>query len=217
MALSFYYGSGSPFAWRVWLALEHKGIAYEQHTLSFSGGDLRTPEYLSINARAQVPAIVHDGFALAESAAILEYLDDAFATGPKLFPGDARQRAAIRWRVQSADQNLFAAVGRLAQRVIFVKPDTWDAAKIDDAVAKLRDELVQWEPLVAPGDAWLAGDVLTAADFTVYPILALVRRIDVKRPQTAAGTTFGPRVDAWMRRFDALPMTARTFPPHWKS
>ena len=29
MALTFYYGSGSPFAWKVWLILEHKGIPYE--------------------------------------------------------------------------------------------------------------------------------------------------------------------------------------------
>ena len=29
MALTFYYGSGLPFAWKVWLILEHKGIPYE--------------------------------------------------------------------------------------------------------------------------------------------------------------------------------------------
>ena len=34
MALAFYYASGSPYAWRVWLALEHKGIPYELKTLS---------------------------------------------------------------------------------------------------------------------------------------------------------------------------------------
>jgi glutathione S-transferase len=38
--LTFYYGSGSPFAWRVWLALEHKQIPYEMRILSFSSGEL---------------------------------------------------------------------------------------------------------------------------------------------------------------------------------
>ena len=40
MALTFYYGSGSPYGWRVWLALEHKQITYELKTMSFSAGDL---------------------------------------------------------------------------------------------------------------------------------------------------------------------------------
>src|SRR5262245_45691355 len=51
MALTFYYASGSPYAWRVWLALEHKRIGYELKTLSFSAGDLRKPEFSAINPR----------------------------------------------------------------------------------------------------------------------------------------------------------------------
>ena len=34
---TLYVGSGSPYAWRVWLALEHKGLPYELRVLSFSG------------------------------------------------------------------------------------------------------------------------------------------------------------------------------------
>jgi glutathione S-transferase len=30
LALTFYYGSGSPYAWRLWLAVEHKSIPYER-------------------------------------------------------------------------------------------------------------------------------------------------------------------------------------------
>lgn len=63
MALTFYYGSGSPFAWRVWLALEHKRIACELKTMSFSAGDLKTPQYRAINPRGKVPSIMDDGFA----------------------------------------------------------------------------------------------------------------------------------------------------------
>ncbi len=48
MTLQFYYGSGSPYAWRAHLALEHKQVPYEAKLLSFSEGDLRKPEYLSL-------------------------------------------------------------------------------------------------------------------------------------------------------------------------
>src|SRR5262245_47841317 len=74
MALTFYYGSGSPFAWKVWLTLEHKAIPYDFKLLSFDRGDTKKPEYLAVNPRGQVPTIVDDGFALWESTAITEYL-----------------------------------------------------------------------------------------------------------------------------------------------
>jgi len=51
MPLTFYYGSGSPYSWRVWFALEHKRIPYELKVLSFSAGDLKKPEYAAINPR----------------------------------------------------------------------------------------------------------------------------------------------------------------------
>ena len=52
---SLYYGSGSPYAWRVQLALEHKALAYERKVLSFSAGDTRKPEFLALNPRHRVP------------------------------------------------------------------------------------------------------------------------------------------------------------------
>src|SRR5229473_6821470 len=91
MALAFYYASGSPYAWRVWLALEHKGIPYEMKTLSFDAGDLRKPEFLKLNPRHRVPVIVDDGFVLYESAAIVEYLEDREPGEPRLFSADLHE------------------------------------------------------------------------------------------------------------------------------
>ena len=53
MAITFYYGAGSPFAWRVWLALEHKALAYELRALSFSEGDLKTPEFAALTPKLE--------------------------------------------------------------------------------------------------------------------------------------------------------------------
>ncbi len=58
------YASGSPYAWRVWLAAEHKGIAYELKTLSFDAGDLKRPGFLALNPRHRVPVIVDNDFTL---------------------------------------------------------------------------------------------------------------------------------------------------------
>ena len=38
MPIVFFYGSGSPYAWKVWLALEHKRLSCELRVLSFQAG-----------------------------------------------------------------------------------------------------------------------------------------------------------------------------------
>jgi len=212
MGLVFYYGSGSPYAWRVWLALEHKHIAYELRTLSFSAADQRKPEYLAINPRHKVPAIVEDGFALYESAAIVEYVDEKYP-GPKLFPGDARQRALVRRMVQEADQYYAAVMQNLVDQVLFTAQQNWNAERIDEGRQALARELALWESLIR-GDC-LAGD-LSAADFTLYPLIALSLRMDRKKPDLGVRSSIGPKISAWMTRVEGLPYFQTTWPPHWK-
>ena len=127
MALTFYYGSGSPFAWRVWLALEHKQIAYELKVLSFDRGDTRTPEFLAVNPRGRVPTIVHDGFKLWESLAILEYLEECFPQKP-LLAADAKTRATTRRLMIEADGDLYTALRRLFEATLAAREPVEPAA-----------------------------------------------------------------------------------------
>jgi glutathione S-transferase len=212
MALTFYYGSGSPYAWRVWLALEHKRIPYELKMLSFSAGDLRKPEFSAVNPRQKVPAIVDDGFALYESVAIVEYLDERYA-GAKLFPGDIRRRALVRRLVQEADQYYALAMEKLVDQILFTPQEKWNADEIAEGKRGVTQELVRWETLVQ-GD-YLAGE-LSAADYTMYPLVALSLRMDKKSPGLDLRSGIGPNVSAWMKRIEALPYFQKTWPPHWK-
>ena len=194
MPLTFYYASGSPYAWRVWLALEHKQLTYDLKTISFSAGDLRTPEFLAINPRHRVPALVDDGFSLYESAAILEYLDEKYP-GPKLFPGDVQQRAIVRRLVREADEYFADAMDELLHEILFKPREKWSAERIQRGRQRLADELAVWEGLVR-GD-FVAGPV-SAADYTLYPMVALTLRCDKKKPDLAVNSSRRPapeRVD----------------------
>lgn len=215
MALTFYYGSGSPFAWRVWLALEAKALPYEQKVLNFSAGDLRTPDYAAINPRRKVPAIVDDGFALYESQAIVEYLDERYPQGTALFPGDPRSRALVRRMVQEADHYVAAAMNPLLDQILFSPREQWDESVIAAARTRFARELGRWERIIL-GD-WLAGGELSAADFTLYPHVALALRLDRKKPDVDIRGLIGPVLGAWMRRLEALPYFDKTIPPHWKN
>jgi glutathione S-transferase len=214
MPLTFYWASGSPPSWRVMLALEHKQLRYESRLLSFSAGDLKTPEYVAINPRAKVPAIVHDGFALYESVAILEYLDARFPDeGGPLYPKDPRGAALVRQTIQEIDHYLVPPATRLFRQVFAKKAEERDPTEIAEARATLLGELARYEHSLT-GD-YLTG-ALSAADFALYPILAGQRRAGAKEPALSAMSDLGPRLSAWMKRIEALPSFDKTYPPHWR-
>jgi glutathione S-transferase len=213
MPLTFYYGSGSPYAWRVWLALEHKSIAYELKSISFSAGDLAKPEFHAVNPRHKVPAIVDGDFALYESAAIVEYLDEQYPAGKKLLPGGVRQRAEIRRLVREADEYLAHALERMVDQVLFTKKEQWDLPEIAAARKKFVGELDRFSAYLR--EDWFAGD-LSAADFTLYPIIALCLRMEKKKPDLQISTVVPANIAAWMKRVEALPYYDKTYPPHWK-
>jgi glutathione S-transferase len=197
------------------LALEHKQLAYHRKDMSFSGGDLKTPEYQRINPRGKVPAVDDDGFALYESAAIVEYLDDRYPeSGAPLFPGDARNRALIRRLVNEADLYLDLASRRLLQSVLFTRKEDWDEARISHGRDAVAAELSAFEERLT-GEYYAGG--LSAADFTIYPMIALLLRMDIRKPDLDMASLVGPKMSAWMKRLEAMPLLSETYPPHWKA
>jgi glutathione S-transferase len=213
MAITLYTMSGSPYGWRVWLALEHKRIPYALKVLSYDAGDFNKPEFAALNPRRRVPVIDDDGFALYESAAIIEYLEDKWPHEPRLFSADLRARAVERRMVREADQYFADALEHLVKAVLFTPPERRSAERVAAACAEIKAELAIWETAIT-GD-YLAG-ALSAADFTLYPEVALVQRIGARNPGLLPADWIGPRLSAWMQRMEALPCSQKTWPPHWK-
>ena len=215
MALTLYYGSGSPYAWRVQLALEHKELPYELKVLSFSAGDTRKPEFLALNPRHQVPVLVDGTFSLYESNAIVEYIEEAYpGRGAALFPGDAKARAVIRRMILEVDDYYSAASNPLLEQALFKKPEERDAKLIAESRKAVVAELEMIKKAMR-GD-YLAG-TLSAADFALYPMVALLRRAQIKLPDLDADGMLPPALAAWKARIEALPFFDKTIPPHWKS
>lgn len=91
----FYNAWFCPFAQRAWIGLNHRKIEYkymEQDPYDKSG------EWLKVNPRGLVPALIHNGKSIYESTIFLEYLDEAFpdAPGPAIMPDEAFLRFTAR-------------------------------------------------------------------------------------------------------------------------
>ncbi len=97
--LKLYNYFRSSTSYRVRIALELKKLTYEYipiHLLN-NGGEQNSDDFRKINPMGGVPTLIHDDQSpLAQSSAILEYLDEAFPQSYQLMPKDLLIRAKIR-------------------------------------------------------------------------------------------------------------------------
>jgi glutathione S-transferase len=215
MAVDFYHGHGSPFSWRVWLALEAKSIPYNLKILSFQNEDTKKPEFVAINPRHQVPTIVDDGYAIWESLAILEYLDERFASGPKLYPGDAANRGRVRRLVAEIEAYLYReGISPIVDELFWSGDKGPNAGIVDKARAKVAEEL-QYLARELKGK-FLAGDTLTAADCVLGPSLQYCKRITFRKPETKLDELIPAALRDYGKRIESLPYFDKTYPPHWR-
>jgi glutathione S-transferase len=86
----------SPYVFTCFVALHEKVLPFETSTVSLDAGEHQTTSFRDRSLTARVPALEHDDFWLAESSAIVDYLEDAFPEAPRVLPSDVRERARAR-------------------------------------------------------------------------------------------------------------------------
>jgi maleylacetoacetate isomerase len=95
MKLYTYFRSSA--AYRVRIALNMKGLEYESlpRHLTRDGGEHRREDYLALNPQGLVPLLVDGEVTIAQSLAIIEYLEETHPT-PPLLPRTPADRARVR-------------------------------------------------------------------------------------------------------------------------
>lgn len=213
--MDFYHGHGSPFSWRVWLALEAKGIPYNLKVLSFQNEETKKPQFVAINPRHQVPTIVDGGYALWESIAILEYLDERFTSGMKLYPGDAASRGRVRRLVMEIEAYVYnEGISPIVDELFW----PGDRGPNPERVAKAREKLQQELEYMAKElkGKFLAGDTPSAADCVLGPCLQYCKRITFRKPETKLDDVVPAALRDYNKRIESLPYFDKTYPPHWR-
>ena len=186
------YGSTmSPFVRKVAAYASEKVIELEIQKTGFPDP---TPEFCAASPFRKMPALSDGDFSLADSSAIIHYLEAKFPE-PELIPAEPRARGRVIWFDEFADTILFGC----GQKVFFnrVVAPRFLGRPGDEAVAEaaLRDE---WPPIidyletVAPEEGgFLVGDSLTLADISVASPFANFGHLGIeidrsKHPKTAA-------------------------------
>jgi maleylacetoacetate isomerase len=170
----------SSAAYRVRIALNLKGIAYEMTPIHLirDGGHNKRPEFRAINPQMRVPVLVTPGGeTLIQSLAIIEYLDETHPD-PPLLPKDAIGRARARALAEliACDIHPLNNVGplRYLKNVMGQEQtaiDAWYHHWILDGFEAL-------EALIGSGP-YLCGAAVSIADVCLVPQLYNARRLKV--------------------------------------
>ncbi len=220
MAIDVYWGSGSPYSWRVLLALEHKGLAYHSHLLSLDMQEHKSPHMLALNPRGRVPTLKDGDYVVFESLAVLYYLDRKYP-GKPLFGSSAEEGAVIMRVCCEYQAYIEAHVMRIAGSILMRRGDP-GSDEVTHSMHMAAGEARTIEMRLSKGD-WIVGDQPGAADYVIFPGIQLLLRALARPEARDLSSRFlpveanYPALSRWLKRVESLPGYERTVPPHWRN
>ena len=125
----------SPYVFSAYVALKEKGVPFEEKTVDVYADTHRVPEYQASSITGRVPSFEHDGFWIAESSAIVEYIDETFV-GPPLLPRDAKERARARQVMAWIRSDLLALRDERSTATMFFVHASKPLSEAGEAAAK---------------------------------------------------------------------------------
>ena len=156
--LKLYVGADfvSAFAMSAFVALKEKQLPFELVTLDLKSRENYQATYRNLSLTCKIPTLVHQDFALSESSAITEYLEEIAPGHNKLLPQDIKQRARAR-QLQAwlRSDLLVIRKERPADLIYFGKKDT---PLSDDALAAVDRLFFVADRLLEGGAEHLFGD-----------------------------------------------------------
>lgn len=185
--------SGNSYKLRVLLAL--LGIEYEEVMVDFRAHAHKSADYLKINPRGQVPAIVDGKTVLWDSAACLIYIARKFGGEQWLPSAPAPMAEVMNWVSLAGNEMLYGL--QYARRGLM--RGIYSAGTLEQMQANGRIALEVLEARLQSNE-WLALGQPTIADIACFPYAETA-------PQGGIALDAYPGVTAWLARCKAL--------PHW--
>ncbi|CDM23346.1 glutathione transferase [Castellaniella defragrans] len=161
----------SPYAMSAFVALEEKGVSFELSPVDLDAGAQRESGYVSLSVTGKVPALAHGSFALAESSAIAEYLDEVFP-GPALYPSDAQGRARARQIQAWLRSDLMPIREERSAENLFRRPPP--PAPLSDAARQAADRLFAVADRLLPQGA---SDLFGAWSIADFDLALMISRL----------------------------------------
>ena len=169
----------SSAAYRVRIALNLKGVDYEQRIVNLAHGDQKQADFRARNPQGLVPCLEIDGLFLTQSLAICDYLDARHDAHP-FVPGDPADRSHVLALALTVACDIHPLNNLRVLRYLKDDLDVADDAKDEWYRHWVSEGLAALEALAAPrADSFLFGAAPTLADICLVPQLYNARRFAV--------------------------------------
>ncbi|WP_420006443.1 glutathione S-transferase family protein [Arenibacterium sp. LLYu02] len=235
MEFTLYNAPQSTCSQRVRYALHSKGKRFEEQKLDLFAGDQLKPEYLAINPNGVVPALVHRGTPVIDSAVILEYLEDILPDVAPMRPKDPVQAAGMRAMMRFIDEVPTPAIRVPSYNLAFLphfqsmseeafqtladsKPlrrefllkmgrSGFPEAEMQEALGRLQRGVDRMNAWIEEsGGPWVMGTELTLADIAILPVIVRMEDINLDHMWVDK-----PRIAAWLEAIQATPAYVQTY------
>lgn len=197
------YGSlVSPFVRKLLAYLGEKGLDFELKGVGIGDPD---PGFQAASPLGKMPAMNDDGFMLADSSAIIQYLE-AKHPSPELIPADPQQRGKVIWWEEFGDTVFAACSGKMFfNRIVAPKflGREGDLAAAALAESEELPKLLAYLESAIPASGFLVGDRITLADLAVASPL-----MNFKHCGAGVDAATHPKVAAWSAAILARPSFA---------
>lgn len=205
--LTFYYASGT-CALATHLALEYAGAPHEAKRIDFKLQQQRSPEYLKLNPKGRVPALVTDRGVLTETPALLHYIAQTFPQANLAPLDDAFLLAKVNEFNSYLCATVHVAHAHKGRGYRWVDPANEAAieamkARVPHTMAECFS-LVEEQMLKGP---WVLGERFSTAD--LY-LTTLTRWL----PGDGVEVSRFPKVADHLRRMDAQPQVQKVLTLH---
>ncbi|MCT7377697.1 glutathione S-transferase family protein [Chelativorans salis] len=232
---TLYNAPQSTCSQRVRFVLNAKNLPFKEIKLDLFAGDQLKPDYLAINPNGVVPALLHDGHPVTDSAVITEYLDELYPEPAPFRPSSlydiARMRSLMRYidevptpairvpsynlaflpHFQAMSEEEFQALAEskpLRKEFLLSMGRTgFPEKEMNAARDRLSRAVVRMdETITASGGPWLMGETLTLPDVALMPVI--VRLDDINLNTMWQGR---PSIQRWLDAIRAHPAFRPTY------
>ncbi|KAF9623863.1 hypothetical protein IFM89_005448 [Coptis chinensis] len=196
---------GSPFVIRPRIALNLKNIDYE-----FLEQPFGTKSELLLKSNPvykKIPIMIHNDKPICESLIIVQYIDEAFTSGPSILPSDPYDRSVVRFWGSYIDDKWFSSL------LATLKPKTEEEKKTAiEGVSTGIELLEEAFEKISKGKDFFGGDTVGYIDIALGANLALVKVVEKLNGVELLDETKTPNLYAWSEKFCSDPAVKDLIP-----